>query len=83
MKRRRGAARRVPAPDRSERGWGSHWRADGRPKTAYTQSLAAEKVREMELADLDDGMASASPSAYQCDHCGRWHVGNLRRRSPD
>jgi hypothetical protein len=38
--------------------------------------VAAERVREMTLADIDAGLDGSSPAAYECDHCGRWHVGN-------
>jgi len=55
-------------------GLGSHWRADGQPKTAYrsqSDALTASLVRSQESGvELD---------VYRCDVCAAWHMGNPRR----
>jgi hypothetical protein len=55
-------------------GLGSHWRADGKPKTAYpsrSDALTAALVRRQESGvELD---------VYRCDVCSAWHMGNPRR----
>jgi len=52
---------------------GSHFRADGRPKTAFrTQreaTAAADERRRESGADLN---------VYQCDLCSAWHMGTAR-----
>jgi hypothetical protein len=69
------AARRAenPAKERVP-GLGSHWRADGAPKTAYrsqSDALTAALVRRQESGvELD---------VYRCDMCSAWHMGNPTR----
>jgi hypothetical protein len=49
----------------------SHWRADGRPKTAYSSqadALTAALVRRQE--------SSVELNVYVCDVCSKWHMGN-------
>jgi len=56
-------------------GLGSHWRADGHPKTAYSSqgdALTAALVRRHE-----SGMEL---NVYVCDVCSKWHMGNPTRR---
>jgi hypothetical protein len=60
----------TPANDRIP-GLGSHWRADGAPKTPYrTQSdaLTAALVRRQE--------SGVELNVYRCDVCSSWHMGN-------
>jgi hypothetical protein len=55
-------------------GLGSHWRADGLPKTAYASqadALTAALVRRQE--------SGAELNVYRCDVCSSWHMGNPRR----
>ncbi len=55
-------------------GLGSHWRADGRPKAAYSSqadALTAALVRRE-----DSGVEL---TVYRCDVCSAWHMGNPRR----
>ncbi len=55
-------------------GLGSHWRADGAPKTAYrsqSDALTMALVRRQESGvELD---------VYRCDVCSAWHMGNPTR----
>ena len=54
-------------------GLGSHWRADGLPKTAYAtqgDALTAALVRRQE--------SGVELSVYLCDVCSAWHMGNPR-----
>ena len=56
-------------------GLGSHWRADGFPKTAYgsqADALTAALVRRQE--------SGVELNVYRCDVCSAWHMGNPRRR---
>jgi hypothetical protein len=56
-------------------GLGSHWRADGLPKTAYAtqgDALTAALVRRQE--------SGVELSAYLCDVCSAWHMRNTRSR---
>ncbi len=53
------------------RGRGSHWRADGAPKTAYAtqhDALTAALIRRQE--------SGAQLNVYRCDICAAWHMGN-------
>ncbi len=55
-------------------GLGSHWRADGLPKAAYTtrhDALTAALVRRQE--------SGVELNVYRCDVCSSWHMGNPRR----
>ena len=55
-------------------GLGSHWRADGLPKTAYQSqgdALTAALVRREE--------SGVELNVYRCDVCPAWHMGNPRR----
>ena len=64
--RRDGDDRRLP-------GLGSHWRADGQPKTAYASqgdALTAALVRRQE--------SGVELNVYRCDVCAAWHMGNPR-----
>lgn len=58
-------------------GLGSHWRADGQPKTAYrsqSDALTAALVRRQE--------SGVALNVYCCDVCAAWHMGNPRREPP-
>lgn len=51
-------------------GLGSHWRADGLPKTPYPSqddALTAALVREQETG--------VELNVYRCDVCAAWHMG--------
>jgi hypothetical protein len=68
--RRTGDEHRVP-------GLGSHWRADGLPKTSYASqgdALTAALVRRQE--------SGVALDVYRCDVCSAWHMGNPRRGKP-
>jgi len=70
---RRHAARstRRAKPDVRPPNLGSHWRADGAPKTAYrTRSEALSSAEERRR---DSGVVL---DVYQCDVCSAWHMGN-------
>ncbi|HXY44787.1 MAG TPA: hypothetical protein VEH29_11415 [Acidimicrobiales bacterium] len=76
-RRRRGrTVRPRDAPDHRPVRLGSHFRADGQPKTAFpTQreaTAAADERRRESGVDM---------SVYQCDLCAAWHMGTAR--SPD
>jgi hypothetical protein len=68
--RRRKAPWRVPEAGRPP-SLGTHWRADGAPKTSYRSQRdalsAADERRQESGADLN---------VYCCDFCGAWHMGN-------
>ena len=56
---------------------GSHWRADGLPKSAYANqgdALTAALVRRQE--------SGVELNVYRCDVCSAWHMGNPQRREP-
>jgi hypothetical protein len=62
--------------DNRIQGLGSHWRADGNPKTAYpsqSDALTAVLVRQQESGVVLD--------VYRCDVCSAWHMGNPRGTS--
>jgi hypothetical protein len=71
---RTGQGRRNEGDDNRLPGLGSHWRADGQPKTAYSSqgdALTAALVRRQESGiDLN---------VYVCDVCSKWHMGNPTR----
>jgi hypothetical protein len=55
--------------------FGSHWRSDGGPKTAFRSqqdALRAANVRHIESGTL--------LHAYACDFCSHWHLGNASGR---
>jgi hypothetical protein len=57
---------------------GSHWRADGLPKTAYASqgdALTAALIRRQE--------SGVELNVYRCDVCSAWHMGNPHRREPN
>jgi hypothetical protein len=65
---------RQPDKDHRISGLGSHWRADGLPKTAYASqgdALSAALVRGQE--------SGVELNVYRCDVCSAWHMGNARR----
>jgi hypothetical protein len=69
-------SRRRPESPAKERiaGLGSHWRADGAPKTAYRNqgdALTAALVRRQE--------SGVELNVYRCDVCSAWHMGNPER----
>ena len=69
----RSIRRRATGDDRIA-GLGSHWRADGAPKSAYpnqAEALAAANVRWLE--------SGVELNVYRCDVCSRWHMGNPPR----
>ena len=75
---RRNNPRSAPRPENAAgdriSALGTHWRADGAPKTAYrTQSdaLTAALVRRQE--------SGVDLNVYRCDVCSAWHMGNPRR----
>ena len=68
---RNGRAR--SADDHRVPGLGSHWRADGLPKTAYASqgdALTAALVSRLE--------SGVELNVYRCDVCSAWHMGNPR-----
>jgi len=70
----RGAQRRETDNGTRMAGLGSHWRADGAPKTAYrsqSDALTAALVRRQE--------AGVELNVYRCDVCSAWHMGNPMR----
>ena len=66
--RRRGRPRRPPAQRSVMR---SHWRADGQPKARFVSEDEANRAAFS--ARLDHG---SDLSAYRCEMCGGWHLGN-------
>jgi len=50
---------------------GSHWRADGGPKTTYRNQSEALAVAAERRQD-----AGIDLSVYQCEFCSHWHMGN-------
>jgi hypothetical protein len=77
---RRNNARREQKPQNETTthrtaGPGSHWRADGLPKTAYANqadALTAALVRRQE--------SGVELNVYRCDVCAAWHMGKHQRR---
>ena len=73
----RNAQGRETDDDHRISGLGSHWRADGHPKTAYASqgdALTAALVRRQE--------SGVELNVYRCDLCSAWHMGNPRRGKP-
>ncbi len=57
---------------------GTHWRVDGKPKTAFpTQSDAQHAAEERTLE------SGADFRVYQCDVCSAWHMGRSSGRDRD
>jgi hypothetical protein len=54
---------------------GSHWRADGAPKTAYRSQQEA-----MGVADVQRQEFGVDLNVYQCEFCSSWHMGNAAGR---
>jgi len=56
---------------------GSHWRADGAPKTPYRSQAEALSVADERRQDTGVDL-----QVYRCDHCSAWHMGSpgSRRR---
>ncbi len=50
---------------------GSHWRADGTPKTAYRSQSEA-----LAMADERRRVSGADLNVYRCEFCPAWHMGN-------
>jgi hypothetical protein len=61
--------------DARPHGLGSHWRADGRPKTAYPSQRDALSVADERRDDT-----GVELNAYRCDTCSGWHLGNAAGR---
>lgn len=55
---------------------GSHWRADGQPKSAY-----ASQGEALSMADERRADSGVELNVYQCEICARWHLGSYGRRS--
>jgi hypothetical protein len=58
-------------------GLGSHWRADGLPKSAFAtqnDALTAALIRRQE--------SGVDLNVYRCDVCSAWHMGKPQRREP-
>ena len=71
---RTGQGRRTENNENRLPGLGSHWRADGRPKTGYSSqgdALTAALVRRQE--------SGVELNVYVCDVCSKWHMGNPTR----
>jgi len=73
-RRRRGRDTRPrDVPDDRPVRLGSHFRADGNPKTAFpTQGDAVEAAEERRRE------SGVSLTVYQCDVCSAWHMGTPR-----
>jgi hypothetical protein len=75
---RRSSRRRTPRRDAEAYralSLGSHWRADGAPKTGYPsqgEALAAADDRRRE--------SGSDLAVYRCDFCLAWHMGNRAGR---
>jgi hypothetical protein len=73
---RKGQGRHTQGTDRTA-GLGTHWRADGQPKTVYrsqSDALTAASVRRQE--------SGVELNVYSCDVCAAWHMGKQRGESP-
>lgn len=55
----------------SQRGFASHYRADGKPKVAYRNERLATKA-----ASEFEGRTGEKMNAYQCSECPEWHIGH-------
>jgi hypothetical protein len=69
--------RRRSAPVERPFNPGSHWRADGAPKTAYRSQGEALGVADEQRQD-----SGVVLSVYQCEYCSSWHMGNSSGRRP-
>jgi hypothetical protein len=56
---------------------GAHWRADGRPKTAYRSEQDAWAMADQLRQD-----SGTELTVYRCDFCPSWHLGSSRGREP-
>jgi hypothetical protein len=54
---------------------GSHWRADGAPKTSFSTQGEA-----LSVADERRQESGATLNVYRCDYCAGWHMGSSARR---
>lgn len=54
---------------------GSHWRADGAPKSAYRSQGEA-----LGAADEQRHESGADLRVYQCDFCSCWHMARASGR---
>lgn len=54
---------------------GSHWRADGAPKTAYRSQSEALSVADERRDDTGLDL-----NVYLCDFCSAWHMGSAEGR---
>jgi hypothetical protein len=73
--RRSGKARRKPARAERTPNLGSHWRADGAPKTGYRNQGEALSVADERRQDTGIDL-----NVYQCEYCSAWHMGNSEPR---
>ncbi len=71
--RRRSEPGRFSTPGRAN--LGSHWRADGAPKTAYRSQAEA-----LSVADERRGDTGLDLNVYRCDFCSAWHMGSAEGR---
>jgi hypothetical protein len=55
---------------------GTHWRADGQPKSTYRSQGEAFGVADERRAE-----SGVELSVYQCQICGGWHLGNSGGRA--
>jgi len=62
---------RPPDDEATSRRLGSHWRADGAPKSTYLTQGEALSVAEERRHET-----GVELSVYQCDVCAGWHMGN-------
>ena len=72
---RRNRPRSDPARSHRPLSLGSHWRADGAPKTAYGSQGEALGVADERRQDT-----GVELSVYRCDFCSAWHMGNAAGR---
>jgi hypothetical protein len=75
-KGRRTIRRDLPGADRPFN-IGTHWRADGAPKTAYGSQHEALSVADERRQD-----SGVVLSVYRCEFCSAWHMGNAGGREP-
>jgi hypothetical protein len=54
---------------------GSHWRADGAPKTSYGSEGEAMGVADEQRQDFGVDL-----NVYRCTFCSGWHMGNAGGR---
>lgn len=66
--------RDLPAAERTPN-LGSHWRADGAPKSGYRSQAEA-----LSVADERRQETGVVLNVYRCDYCSAWHMGNAESR---